>query len=332
MILLPHDRYIRFQDMQVEAYARLGWIYERIHFDPTRIDIAFIGTSHTLNGVDAAGVADAIKEAAKISGHDIKAVHVVNFAFPAYGRSMHWLLARELLENRKVGTLVLEVVENETRKPHPLFVYPAEVSDVIQAPLFVNLNYFHDVVRLPFRQLSLFIKSIWPGQFGLKARFDPAHYDGETVDNTRVVQVNGKALGPIRNQRMDPAKLNEAAEARSKAKNLHMLGRYFGDLEYRLPRYYVRQILNLAERKHVPLKFLYLPAYGQPDRPYDTSLYDGRGDIVAVNDILNKPQNWKDIDHLNLGGAMELSARLGSILIRDIGRAQELSHLHERDD
>ena len=152
-------------------YARLGWIYERIHFDPTPIDVAFIGTSHTMNGIDAGAVAEAITQVSNGSSSGSHAVHVTNLAIPEYGRNLHWLIARELLENRKVGMLVLEIFETETRKPHPLFVYPAEVSDVLDAPLFVNLNYFHDTVRLPYRQLSLFIKTQWPEQFGLRERF-----------------------------------------------------------------------------------------------------------------------------------------------------------------
>jgi hypothetical protein len=318
MVLLPHDRFIRFQDMRVEAYARLGWIYERIHFDPTPIDVAFIGTSHTLTGVDAAAAAHVIEEIGKQSNSGVRSAHLTNLAFPNYGRNMHWIIARELLENRQVGMLVLEIFENETRKPHPLFVYPAEVSDIIDAPLLVNLNYFHDMARLPFRQLSLFIKTLWPEQFGLKQRFDPAHYGGETVDNTRLVQINGQAITSIRNKRMEPDALVSAASQRRSGKNLHMMGRNLEELEYRFPRYYVSKILALADRKHVPVIFLYLPAYGQVDYPFDTKLYDGKGKIITVNDILRKTENWADLDHLNLFGAAELSARLGAVLAHDV--------------
>jgi hypothetical protein len=318
MVLLPHDRYVRFQDVRSEAWARLGWIYERIHFDPTPIDVAFIGTSHTLNGVDAAAVGQKIEEIGRKSGLEVNATHLTNLAFPAYGRNMHWIIARELLENRKVGILVVEIFENETRKPHPMFIYPAEVSDILDAPLFVNLNYFHDVIRLPFRQLSLFIKSLWPEQFGLKRQFDPSHYDGETVDNTRVVQVNGKAITAVRNNRMDISALDAVAKQRQSDKNFHMMGPYLESLEYRYPRYYVSEILDLANRRHVPVLFLYLPGYGQVDYPVDTKPYDGRGKIITVNDILRKSENWTDVDHLNLFGAAELSARLGTVLADDV--------------
>ena len=54
MVLLPHAPYIRWQAVKTEAFARLGWMYERVHYDATPLDVAFLGTSHTLNGVDAA--------------------------------------------------------------------------------------------------------------------------------------------------------------------------------------------------------------------------------------------------------------------------------------
>jgi hypothetical protein len=313
VLLLPHDRYVRFQDFRVQAYARLGWMYERIHFDPTPIDVAFIGTSRTMEGVDAAAVADLMNGAAGRTGQKL---HATNLGIPGYGRNLHWLIARELLENRKVGTLVLEVFENETRKPHPLFLYPADVSDVLGAPMLINLNYFHDILRLPFRQISLFVKSLWPEKFGLKRHFDPQQYDGETVDNTKVVHVGGHVLTPREDGRIDPAKLDAIASERREQKNLHMLGPLLNDLEYRFPRYYLQQILDLAERKGVTVKFLYLPSYGQSERPYDSSFYAGRGEMISINDILAKKENWLDPDHLNLYGAAELSNRLGGVLGR----------------
>jgi hypothetical protein len=270
-----------------------------------------------MNGVDAAAVSELMSGVAGHSGPGALRRHATNFGIPGYGRNLHWLIARELLENRKVGVLVLEIFENETRRPHPLFMYPAEISDVFGAPVLINLDYFHDIMRLPFRQLSLFVKSLWPEQFGLKRRFDPSRYDGETVDNTHFVQVNGKALTPRRDQRMDPAMLDAIASSRNEEKNLHMLGRFLDDLEYRFPRYYVRKILDLAASKGVPVKFLYLTSFGRADKPYDSRLYEGRGEFITVNDILAKKENWSDIDHLNLYGAAELSARLGTLLARD---------------
>ena len=309
LLLIPHDRYIQAQDIRVEAFARLGWIYERIHFDPTPIDLAFVGTSHTMNGVNATLVG---AELSRLAGHTVNAV---NLAVPQYGRNLHWLIVRDLLLHRKVKTLVLEVCENESRQPHPLFAYTADVADVLGAPLLINLNWFHDIVRLPMRQLQLGVKSLFPEEFGLRRQFDPARYDGHDVDNTDAVQVHGLALTHLRSHRMDPQLLAQQAAAFSAHKQLHMLGAALSDVEWHFPRYYLDKILTLAREQGVQVKFLYLPVFGQPHLPYDMALYQGHGELLlAGDDILSKPEYWFDLNHLNMYGAAKLSARLPNML------------------
>ncbi len=312
MLALPHDRYIRWQALHTEAYARLGWAYERIHDDPTPLDVAFVGTSHTLNGVDAAAVDQAL---AAEGAHtpDGRCVVVTNFAIPEYGRNLHWILARELLRSRRVNTLVLEVFENETRKAHPLFSHVADERDIFGAPLLVNVGYLPDAVRLPYRQLSLWFESLFPEDFGLRRRFDPRNYDGSTVDNTRVVNARGIALTPPRDkiEALDALK----AEARSNArkKNLHMMGARFERYEYAVPRTYVNDILDLARQRGTKVVFLYLPGYGQPAQPVDMRLYAGH-EMLSANDILKRTDYWYDVHHLNAAGASVLSQRLGQLL------------------
>lgn len=308
-LAIPHDRYIRWQDIRSEAWARLGWMYERIHFDQTPIDIAFIGTSHSMNGVDGAAVQAALAEA----GAGCR--RVVNLAFPSYGRNIHWLIARELLEHRQVRTLVLEVMENESRRAHPFFHTVANAKDVINAPLFVNLNFFSDLAHLPARQVMLGLKTLMPERFGLRREFDPARYDGPDVDNTRQVQVGGVALTALRDAAMPRERLErEAAWARA-GKDANMLGARLEALEYRFARYYLARILALARERGVEVKFLYLPSYAfLRDRPRDPALYAGHGEMLAPGEVLADPGYWGDLHHLNLHGAAALSAHLGAVL------------------
>ena len=53
--LLPHDRYIRYQQPGLlQSYLfRTRWVYERIHFDKTPIDIAVIGSSRAEDAISA---------------------------------------------------------------------------------------------------------------------------------------------------------------------------------------------------------------------------------------------------------------------------------------
>lgn len=320
MTVLPHDRYIRWQDQRFEAYARLGWMYERIHFDPTPIDVAFIGTSHSMNGIDGAAVQRemaAAAAAADASGRACRGrrrLNVVNFAIPSYGRNLHWVIARELLRARPIRTLVVEVTENETRQAHPLFISVADAADVIGAPVLVNTRYLTDLLLLPMRQALLWAKTLAPAQFGLRRSFDPAGYDGPDVDNTRVVQVGGKALTRPRERRADPLRLDREAAAILAGKRLHMLGNELEGYEYAVPNRYLPLILDLARARGVQVVFLYLPSYGMPPAPLDPRPYEGRGEMLFVNDVLARPENWGDVNHLNQYGAAELSARLGNLL------------------
>jgi hypothetical protein len=308
-LAIPHDPYIRWQDVRSEAWARLGWVYERIHFDRTPIDIAFIGTSHSMNGIDGAAVQAALAEA----GGGCR--RVVNFAMPAYGRNLHWLIARELLEHREVRTLVLEVMENESRKAHPVFHSVANVMDVLDAPVFINLNFASDIAHLPARQAMLGLKSLLPDRFGLRPTFDPARYDGPDVDNTRRVQVGGVPLTPLRDAALPRDRLErQAAQARA-GKDGNMLGARLEALEYRFARHYLGLILDLARARGVTVKFLYLPSYAfLQDRPRDALLYARHGEVLAPGAALAEPGYWGDLHHLNLHGAAVLSARLGTML------------------
>ena len=320
MLLAPSSAYVRWQNLRTEAYARLGWIYERVHFDPTPVDVAFVGTSHTMNGIDAQRVAE-LMAAEGLRTADGRCVTTTNLAVPEYGRNMHWLIARELLRSRPVKVLVLEVLENETRKAHPAFAQVAEAPDILGAPALLNLNYVHDMVRLPFRQATLAVESLSPRQFGLKDRFDLKTYDGSTVDNTRYVNVDGKRITPLRDHVMPEAELRRAAQQLAETKQLHMLPSTMDALEYKVPRHYVTALLDLARAKGVKVVFLYLPGFGKPPAPVDDRLYRGRGPMIEVNDILKRPAIWFDVHHLNAQGAEEASGavagKLAAVLTGD---------------
>lgn len=316
MVALPHSEFVRWQSVQTEAYARLGWSYERIHDDPAPLDIALIGTSHTMNGIDGLAVAQTLA-ASGLRDAGGRCLTVTNLAIPSYGRNLHYLLTRELLSARKPRAIVLEVLENETRKAHPLYSHVASTADLIEAPPIGNVNYLSDLARLPYRQLVLGVESLAPAEFGLKARFDPADYDGSTVDNTRMVNVNGHALTPLLDTVIDRGELEREATSLRAEKRLNYLPKALENYEYAMPRRYLAAILDLADRQHVPVYLLYLPGYGKPDRPYDMRWY-GKRPMLALNDLLAHPDYWHDVHHLNARGAAAVSRRLGVMLSRDL--------------
>ena len=95
-ILLPHERYYRFQAHDNVTTRKADWIYERLHFDPTPVDVALIGTSRMAGGLSGPLIERAYCEATG------RRIHVANLAVPTTGRNMHYVLAKEAVQ-RKVA-------------------------------------------------------------------------------------------------------------------------------------------------------------------------------------------------------------------------------------
>ena len=79
--------YQRWQLLDGTIHANARWIYERIHFDPTPIDVVLLGPSRMGAGVNAPRLAKAL------DARGLPA-NVVNFSLPEAGRNMNWAVAR----------------------------------------------------------------------------------------------------------------------------------------------------------------------------------------------------------------------------------------------
>jgi hypothetical protein len=308
--LLPHDRYLRFQSLTDSAVVKAGWIYERIHFDPAPIDVAFIGTSHTVFGIDSKAVEQACREAGG------KTCATVNFGLQFLGRNVHWLITRELLLARKPKLLVVEVQETEFRAMHPAFGSLADALDVVSAPLVINTSFFPDLVRLPLRQMSLFAQSRAPSLFGVGTDFVPALYRGTHWDDTFAER--GSARNPVvdakpRTKVVPVAELeHERADLADESRTRLRLPARLRPLEYRANQFYLERLLDLARQKNIEIRFLYMPAYRTTAMPDFAGFYSKFGPTwLMPEEIVNNHELWLDIVHLNYAGASALSVWLG---------------------
>ena len=309
LALLPQDRYQRFAEAATESkhYLRIKWIYERIHFDETPIDVAFIGTSHTQSAIDSR----IVEAGLRAHGQD---VHVVNFAVPHLGRDLHWLIARELLESRPVRELVVEVQDFEPRAPHPAFQRLGSVGDLLTSPVVVNTGFFENLVRLPRRQLDLFL----PAMAG-KAPFvfSRQDYEGPHWDDTEKLH----GFDQLRTGTHPVAYLDEQADLlRASLREKEQLAR-----RWRLPggcsvlkhynRFYLDGLLNLARERGVHVTFLYLPFFRGPEQPLEAAWYAPFGPTLKPQAVLDDATSWLNVDHLNVVGARRTSQWLGENLV-----------------
>src|ERR1700683_698044 len=91
--LLPENDYQKWQLQDPDG--RLRWIYERIHFDPTPIDVDIVGPSRAQLGLSAAAIEQDLAQRGK-------RVNVANFAMLGSGRDLQWaILASYSKRNRR---------------------------------------------------------------------------------------------------------------------------------------------------------------------------------------------------------------------------------------
>jgi hypothetical protein len=314
--LLPHDRYLRFQSLTDPAVVKASWIFERIHFDPAPMDVLFVGTSHSVFGIDSAEVE---RECRSAGGQHCASV---NFALQHLGRDLHWLIAREALDVRKPRLLIIEVQETEPRAMHPAFPYLADTDDIIGAPIIINTTYFSNLAHLPLRQVDLWTRTQLPVLFYSRTAFSPALYRGSHWDDTYAE--TGSTEHPISNPRprtgtYSAAELEfERAHPQSTEGAAPHLPGPLHALEYRATLSYLDKLINLAHVKDVPVRFLYMPSYGDTQQPEFAELYRHAAPMWEMpQDIRSRPELWLDVGHLNNAGAAAFSRWLGEKIAKE---------------
>jgi len=305
--LLPHDPYLRYQALNIGTYSKAKWLYERSVFDSTPVDIAFIGTSHTLNAVDSV----IIEKTINTNTSQFK--HVVNFAIPHFGRDMHKLITKLLIENKQPEVILIEIRESEERDQHPASHYLADSNDLLNAPLLINKRFAGNLIRLPLRQSTLFMQSNIPQLFGKTLGFKFSDYWGPHLNFT--TQFPG---GRLRDQVRTKVELEKSVDEWVKL-NAFKLKR---DNSVRNYLYFnanwsnLKSTVELAKSKGVKVYFTYLPNYGAKDKPIDHILYERIAPILYPKDstIFNNPNYWADLGHLNGEGATAYSYNISNML------------------
>lgn len=293
--LLPHDRYIRYQQLTGSDLFRTRWVYERIHYDKTPIDVAIIGSSRLETSVSAPILE---KELSEKFGRPI---HVANLAIPEEGRNLHYLVARELLENHPETRVILLSVVERADLSHPAFRYLADPLDLLRAPLFINHYYFLDSAFLPYRQMSYFIQSLAPTWFGVSRTFRNDYMgtgfdttysfylpSGQLVDRYRVRSQYELDLG-------SKQFINGLGGPWRKPSRWHTLNNP-------LESEYTERIVEVAKEHCAETIFVRLPFYKSPLHMYDETFYRNLGPLLDAEQLNGNPHNFGDQGHFNRYG------------------------------
>jgi hypothetical protein len=304
---LPHDRYVRYQQLNDSDLFRSRWVYERIHYDKTPIDVAIVGSSRLETSVSAPILEKELSE--KLG----RPIHVANLAIPQEGRNLHYLVARELVENHPETRIILLSVVEQAALSHPAFRYLADPIDLLRAPLFLNHFYFLDAAFLPYRQMSYFIQSYFPTWFGVSRTFRN-DYKGTRFDTTYSFYLPSGML--VDRYHVMP---QDELEAGSK-QYIDELGGPWRErtrwqaLNDPLEDEYTKRLVDMANEHCVETLFVRLPFYKSPPHMYDEGFYRGLGPLLDAEQLNSNPLDYGDRGHFNRAGTDLVSAWLNKAI------------------
>ena len=106
LYVAPYSEEFAWHYIENDCYNHGAWIFDRINHNTAPIDIAFIGSSHTIHSFQD-------KKIEEMLGSNF---HVTSLGYCRYGRNLEYALLRMLLEHKTPKFIVLEVHEDEERR------------------------------------------------------------------------------------------------------------------------------------------------------------------------------------------------------------------------
>ena len=298
--LLPENDYQRWQLQDRDG--RLRWIYERIHFDPTRIDVAILGPSRAQLGLSAAAVEQDLAKQGKPA-------HVANFALPGAGRDIQWAILNELFKAKSPKVVVLEVEEDPYPFGHFFFKY-------------VPLRR-----RSSFRRRRSFITTCTTSPI---CRF--ASSPCSALTSSPICSASRSNSIRSTTQKTVPTSARVSSETASWSTwSIRFLAKPFS-LSPAFPfrelcsaarspklsggedQLYVKEIAREAKAHSAQLVFVYLPMFEGPRTVSDEDFLKQFGPVLNFGDLAPQDELFENWSHLNHAGAMKASARLADAI------------------
>ena len=275
--LLPVNKRFKYQGLKNDCYNHGIWVYDRIFNNSKAIDIAFLGSSRTINGVND-----------KLISGKINIGEAVNLAYCRLGRNITYVLLKEIPQDKKLKYLFIEVRENESRYSHPIFPYIAQSSDVILPNPFFNRDIFKDMWTHFAYKIEITQDIIYQNESAVPIKTDGFGFSSfkDTVSSDKLEKIKIKRSIP-------------KTELSKVEQKFH--GNY--------ARIYLKKISEICIERNIDIFFLYLPSYGTNfDKPNEYDTYKKYGEVlIPPSHILENQTNWYDENHLNQTGANEIS-------------------------
>ncbi|HAF29748.1 MAG TPA: hypothetical protein DCG75_11940 [Bacteroidales bacterium] len=277
LIILPVKKRLIYQGLKDDCFNHGIWIHDRIYENNKPIDIAFLGSSHTINGINDKLITDKINNQTS-----------VNFGYCRLGRNLNYVLLKEILKKKDLKKIIIEVRESENRYSHPIFPYIASTKDVIAPNLFFNRDILSDL-RTHF---TYKVEIIQDKIYKQETDFPIQENDFGFASNLNTASVI----------LLDKIKIKRSVQK----KQLTKIEQVFHD---NFSRIYLNKIIKICNKNEIKIYFLYLPSYGRNiEKPTNYKYYQKNGELlIPPAQILWNQNNWHDEVHLNQSGAKKLS-------------------------
>lgn len=301
-LALPFDRYVAWQQAAGTQMFHARWLYERIVFDPARIEVAVIGSSRFESGISPTILS---RELSRRAG---RPVPVANLSLVMPGRDFSRETARLLLDHHPEVRLILLSDDGDVTNSHPMFAETASARDIAAAPMLVNARYLPNLLGVPYRRLKNVAAQWFPTRFGVTRGFVPGDYAGSDLDRTLGYRLPDGTInnGDRGRPAAELAAMSRGAVARQEA-GLRRL-RFLPDAwRLAVDRHYVARIAAEARAKRVRIAFLRLPLYGPVQSPGSDAAYRALGPVFAFPQLSRDPTLYQSAAHLNRRGAERAS-------------------------
>jgi len=276
-----HDQYTKFAYHKITLSCNGDFIYHRICEDTTPINVAFMGTSKTTNGINDL----LIRFSYEYYLH--RTLNPVVLSFCGGGRNIQYSILKMLFEHKNPDVLFLEVNEFEVNEGHESYGVLAEVCDLFFPQFFNPIHYLRDIGegfagRLDFIRSGFKIDSIGPlPDHG----FLPYVHKGDSL-----------MLMQYKNSKRESKNKTSQSPSLNKLPSLT----------------YVKRIVEMANQHDCKVIFLYLPSFGYNGNPIqNVDFYQELGEIwYPPRDILDNTAYWHDTWHFSRQGADSTTAWL----------------------
>jgi hypothetical protein len=299
-LLLPDPPALRYQLSAHTLQFHSWWIYERIHDDPTPIDVAVVGSSKVQYGVSPVVLED------DLSRQLGRPVHVAAFGMVDMGRDLHYAIVKDLLATRpEVKMVIVQVEFSPYWGGHPLFRYLGDDWDVIRAPVVSVKSYFTDLLYLPMRHILCFSESLFPDLFGVQS-FQPKTYEGARVDwSDRFVKFDGSIQD---NHHTSPPELMRSQTLSANNKYLTLVDRLVPkSIPKAVEHTFTKDIVAVAKSHGVRVVFVNVPVFENRQPLKEPGFYQRQGPYFDALFLANQARLYSSGPHLNHDGAIVLA-------------------------